>query len=196
MDWNLFITYSGYILFFLGAIFSICKIRYEIKKRKEYEEITSIRDKRFSIYKEFLSRIDQMNSELYDKQFSNESIKKINDVVEQIKINPENIIGYYDVIQYQANILFEWMRKYNKFLDELNQLRLVGSQELINLLDSYQKKVKEYLESTAQSLVMNAISLPGQFNLSVLENYSKNQEELNKIRKEIEQQMRIDIGNY
>ncbi len=123
MDWNLFLTYSGYILFILGAILSLYKIKYEVRKRKELEDVSSLREKRFMIYKEFLSKIDLMNSELYEKQFSEESLNKINGLIEQIKINPQNISGYYDIIQYQANILFEWIRKYNKHLDELNQIR-------------------------------------------------------------------------
>lgn len=195
MDWNLLLTYSGYVLFILGAIFSVYKIKYEIKKRKELEEISSLQDKRFSTYKDFLSKLDLMNSELYDKQFSEESTKKINGLIEQIKMNPKNISGYYDVIQYQANILFEWIRKYNKYLDELNQIRLVGSPELVATLDKYQSKVKDYLEANAQSLLMHQTSLPGQFDFSVVANYVKCQEELNTIRKNIEQQMRIDIGN-
>lgn len=195
MEWNLLITYSGYFLFVLGSILSIYKINYEVKKRKEYEEIASIREKRFSTYKEFLSKLDLMNSELYDKQFSEKSTRKINEVVEQIKANPLNLSGYYDVIQYQSTILFDWMRKYNKYLDELNQLRLVGSPELIKMLDDYQGKVKEYLDANAQSMLMHATSLPGHFDFSVISNYAKNQEELNKIRKDIERQMRNDIGN-
>lgn len=195
MDWSLFLTYSGYVLFILGTIFSVYKIRYETHKRKELEELLSMREKRFTIYKDFLSKLDVMNSELYDEQFNEASIRKINELIEQIKLNPENISGYYDIIQYQANILFEWIRKYNKYLDELNQIRLVGSKELVSMLDNYQTKVKDYLEANAQALLMYHTSLPGHFDFSVLSNYVKSQEELNNIRKNIEKQMRIDIGN-
>ena len=195
MNSNNLITYSGYILFVIGAILSFYKIKYEIKKRKESDELASIRDKRFCVYKDFLSKLDLMNSELYNKQFSEEVIKKANEVLERIKVNPLDISGYYDFIRYQANILFEWIRNYNKYLEELNQLRLVGSYELIILLDKYQDKVKGYLEANAQSMFMHQTSLPGHFDLSVVENYAKNLNELNEIRRQLEKQMRLDIGN-
>ena len=195
MNSDTLITYSGYILFIIGAILSFFKIKYEIKKRNESDELVSIRDKRFNIYKEFLSKLDLMNSELYYQQFSEEAIKKTNEIVEKIKINHLDISGYYDFIQYQANILFEWIRNYNKYLEELNQLRLIGSAELITLLDKYQDKVKGYLEANAQSMLMHQVSLPGHFDLTVVENYVNNLNELNEIRKQLGKQMRLDIGN-
>ena len=189
------IKYGGYILFFLGAIYSIFKIGYEVKKKKEYENLASIREKRFNTYKDFLSKLDLMNSELYNKQFGEESNKKAIEIIEGIKKNPNDLTSYYDYIQFQYQLLTEWMEKYNIYLDELNELRLVGSSEIINLLDEYQYKVKGYLETNAESMLMHSTNLPGSFDISVVSNYVKKQQELNDVRKEIESQMRKDIGN-
>jgi len=189
------IKYGGYVLFFLGAIYSIFKIRYEIKKKKEYENLASIREKRFNTYKDFLSKLDLMNSELYNKQYGEESTKKATEIIEGIKKNPNDLTSYYDYIQFQYQLLTEWMQKYNLYLDELNELRLVGSSEIINLLDKYQYKVKEYLEANAESMLMHSTNLPGSFDISVVSNYVTKQQELNDIRKKIELQMRKDIGN-
>ena len=186
------IKYGGYILFFLGAIYSIFKIGYEVKKKKEYENLASIREKRFNTYKDFLSKLDLMNSELYNKQFGEESNKKAIEIIEGIKKNPNDLTSYYDYIQFQYQLLTEWMEKYNIYLDELNELRLVGSSEIINLLDEYQYKVKGYLETNAESMLMHSTNLPGSFDISVVSNYVKKQQELND---EIESQMRKDIGN-
>jgi len=189
------IKYGGYILFFLGAIYSIFKIGYEVKKKKEYENLASIREKRFNTYKDFLSKLDLMNSELYNKQFGEESNKKAIEIIEGIKKNPNDLTSYYDYIQFQYQLLTEWMEKYNIYLDELNELRLVGSSEIINLLDEYQYKVKGYLETNAESMLMHSTNLPGSFDISVVSNYVKKQQELNDVRKKIESQMRKDIGN-
>ncbi|QOJ27754.1 MAG: hypothetical protein HRU80_02285 [Ignavibacteriales bacterium] len=189
------IKYTGYVLFILGAIYSLIKIRYEINKRKEYENLASIRDKRFIIYRSFLSNLDLMNSELYNKQYGEESMKKIFALFEEVKINPYNLSGYYNVMQFQAEILFEWMRKYNKYLDELNELRLVGSLEILSILDDYQNKSKEFLEANAKNIFMHTTSVPGNFDMSVLQSYTDNLMELNNIRRKLELQMRKDIGN-
>ena len=169
------IKYGGYILFFLGAIYSIFKIGYEVKKKKEYENLASIREKRFNTYKDFLSKLDLMNSELYNKQFGEESNKKAIEIIEGIKKNPNDLTSYYDYIQFQYQLLTEWMEKYNIYLDELNELRLVGSSEIINLLDEYQYKVKGYLETNAESMLMHSTNLPGSFDISVVSNYVKKQ---------------------
>lgn len=195
MSTDIWITYSGYILLVIGGIFSLYKIRYEITKRKEFEDIASIREKRFNVYKDFLSKLDLMNSELYSQQFSEESKLKANAVIEQVKNNPLNLDGYYEFIKYQTEIIMNFMENYNKYLDELNQLRLVSSKELLELLDKYQEKSKQYLEANGQSMIMHQINLPGQFDFDIISNYGKQLEELILIRKKMEQQMRIDIGN-
>lgn len=166
-----------------------------MKKKKEYENLTSIREKRFNVYKDFLSKIDLMNSELYDKQFSEESMNKASSVIEGIKISPYNLSAYYEFIQFQFQILLDWMRRYNKYLDELNELRLVGSPEILNILDEYQYKVKKYLEANAESLLMHTTSLPGNFDVAVVSNFASNLNDLTMIRKKLEAQMRKDIGN-
>jgi Txe/YoeB family toxin of Txe-Axe toxin-antitoxin module len=165
---------------------------FEIKQK--YEDEKGLRDKRYSVYKEYLTKLDTVNSTLYLNQNSEKMKQKVTEVFEQIKSNPNNLEKYFNLMKEQFDLIIDWMRENNKLLDEINAVKLVGSEKVFNILEDYQRITKESLEATAKFTFEVAFLGPGNFSLEAMMNYSQRYEELQTIKRELEKAMREDIG--
>ena len=148
-DW--IITYSGYILFIITSILAFIKIKVEANSRKkaelelikfkqEFDEKLVLREKRYQTYKEYLSKLDSINTGLYSQQFSEEMVDEINDAYDSIVKDPTDLSKYLEVMKKQSKFLLQWMRQQNTLLDEFNSFRLICSDEILSLINRSEER--------------------------------------------------------
>ncbi|MFA3782095.1 hypothetical protein ABRY23_03420 [Melioribacteraceae bacterium 4301-Me] len=166
-----------------------------VKIKHKYEDEKGLREKRYSVYKEYLTKLDTINSTLYLSQNCEKMRQKVVEVFEQVKSNPNNLDKYAEVMKEQFELIVEWIKENNKLLDEINAVKLVSSKKVFDILENYQKITKESLEATAGFTFEVAFMGPGNFSLDSMLNSTKKYEELQKIKLDLEKAMREDIGN-
>jgi len=162
--------------------------------KHQYEDEKGLREKRYTVYKEYLTKLDTINSTLYLSQNSDKMRKKAAEVFEQVKSNPNNFDKYAELMKEQFELIVDWMKENNKLLDEINAVKLVSSKKVFDILEDYQRITKESLEATAGFTFELAFLGPGNFSIDSMLNSTKKYEELQKIKLDLERAMREDIG--
>lgn len=162
--------------------------------KHQYEDEKGLREKRYSVYKEYLTKLDIINSTLYLNQNSEKMRQKAAEVFEQVKSNPNNLDKYVELMKEQFELIVDWMKENNKLLDEINAVKLVSSKKVFTILEDYQRITRESLEATAGFTFELAFFGPGNFSIDSMLNSTKKYEELQKIKLDLEKAMREDIG--
>jgi hypothetical protein len=162
--------------------------------KHQYEDEKGLREKRYTVYKEYLTKLDTINSTLYLSQNSDKMRKKAAEVFEQVKSNPNNFDKYAELMKEQFELIVDWMKENNKLLDEINAVKLVSSKKVFDILEDYQRITKESLEATAGFTFELAFLGPGNFSIDSMLISTKKYEELQKIKLDLERAMREDIG--
>lgn len=191
----------GYLIGALGLLASLVLYYLKYKAEKElvsikhkYEDGKDLREKRYSVYKEYLTKLDTINSTLYLNQNSDKMRQQIVEVFEQVKANPHNLDKYFNLMKVQFDLIIDWMRENNKLLDEINAVKLVGSKRVFDILEDYQRITKESLEANAGFMFDVAFLELGNFSIDSMMNNTKKYEELQSIKRDLEKAMREDIG--
>lgn len=191
----------GYLIATISMLVNLVLFYLKYKSDKElvsvkhkYEDEKGLREKRFIVYKEYLTKLDTINSTLYLNQNSEKMRQKLIEVFEQAKTNPQNLDKYFDLMKDQFDLIIDWMKENNKLLDEINAVKLVSSKKVFDILEDYQRITKESLEATAGFTLEIAFLGPGNFSIDSMMNYTKKYEELQKIKGDLEKAMREDIG--
>lgn len=198
---DLLITYSGYFLALISAGVNIWQRRQRRKATKQKE----IRERRFQVYSDYLSKIDEVNSKLYTAQFSEEMQNEMTELFRDMsraassdevseEEQDELQSRFTNLMVGNFELLTEWMEEQNKLLDEMNKVRLVASPEVADLLDDYSDAVQSVIQSSVGMPLEFAAKGPGNVNFETLLNYGQLMEELNRIKRELHSAMREDIG--
>ncbi len=195
------IRYSGYFLALIAFIFAI--IQHHLRRRteianlkfqQEHADETSRREKRFSVYREYLNKLDGINSKLSAGMSADMVAQETTAMLESIFNNPDDLSGVATYLAKIQQFSVTWAQEQNKALEELNGLRLVCSEPILSMLDDYADAARSYLQETSQMLqhmdVTNPQAMIKADKTKLMETYEK----LKKVRHQIEVQMRKDIG--
>jgi len=168
-----------------------------------YRKKADIRNRRFDIYHKSLTKIDELNERL-STVFRELLTVDLNRILEKILLNPED---FNNIIVERQNLLYdrisESMKIVSQTYSEFNALRLIASKETLRLLDSYQDIAGRQMQLNSE--IINSIELIrpdvsreetiAQISNSTLaKQMSSLQEESNKLRSDLEKQMRKDLG--
>ena len=198
---NPWLAFSGYII----AAVSIAANLWQVRLRRKADKEKEIRERRYEVYSEYLSKLDAVNSKLYTAQFSEEMQNDILDLFRQISeaASSESVSSeqaaelqsrFIGLMSKNFEIMSEWMEEQNKLLDELNKVRLVASDEVAELLDDYSDAVQSVIESSMGLPMEFAMKGPGHVDFETMLHYGKLMEELKRIKRELHSAMRRDIG--
>lgn len=168
-----------------------------------YKKKADIRNRRFDIYHKSLTKIDELNKRL-STMFRELLTVDLNRILEKILQNPAD---FNSTIVELQNLLYEKISESMKIVSqtysEFNALRLIASKETLTLLDSYQEIAIR--QARLNSEIINSIKLVrpdisreetiAQISNSTLtKQMASLQDESNRLRSDLEKQMRKDLG--
>jgi hypothetical protein len=198
---NIIITYSGFILALLSAVVAL--IQFMAKKKLELDKINlqkNISDEsnkqriRYETYKEYLSKLDEISSNLMKNISGEEMQSGIAEMFEGILQNPNDQQPIKEYFGKMNKFFSGWAREQARNLEELNGLRLVCSKEILNLLDDYESMVKSYINDVSEAMKNPNIFLKPDLNSPQILNQKTNYQKMLETRVLIEKAMRKDIG--
>jgi len=166
----------------------------EALKNKHLEEI-NLRNQRSEVYKNYFSKLDSINSELYQNQAKVISEEWPSFVENLINNRPQSLIQYQKMMKAAGNALFNWVENYNRLRDELTTIRLYGSTNVKAKLEIYEQKFQEVIQQTMLFPIVNILDNgleENNFDTSL--SYHKVYEELQILREELHNAMRLDLG--
>ena len=166
-----------------------------LRLRRKYESEAKLREMRFKVYREYLAKLDSIHENL--RLDFGEFNRIFQDVFESIL--QQNPAGK-PLIELQRH-LSEFSNKSigaaNQSVNELNGLRLVCSQSILNILDEYIKLAKEQLDESGHMLKSINFLIPSSF--SYIESFAAKNNfkhlRLDQLKSEIHLLMRQDIIN-
>ena len=163
-----------------------------------------LRTQRFAVYKEALDELDRLNQRL-STVFSELLVTDFQALLRNMLTAPpekltEHILGMNNILNTRIAQMNEII---NVMYSRLNTVRLVASEESIEILDEMRDNAARIL--AAQHDLMSSISLPRSpaeigdssrpvFSKPAMENLAKLQEIYAESRKRLEKQMRQDVG--
>ena len=196
---NPWITYSGYILALLALLGNFWQ--YWIKRKDD--EKRDLREKRYNICTEYFSKVDRVNTQLYQAQLSEELQEEMMEFMDLLtKVSsggtPEQALEvhqrYTSVMGKYSRTLAVWVKEQNILLDEINKVRLIASEEVAVLLERYGKAIEKIAESSIGLPIEMALGGLGQMDWGLVLNYGQLMEELKSIKSELYTAMRKDMG--
>jgi hypothetical protein len=209
---NPILTYSGFILALISALIAL--LQFNAKKKLELDKINlqkkineeSNKQKiRYETYKEYLTKLDEINSNLIKNISSEEMQSGIVETIGGILNNPNDLQPVKEYFDKMIKFYYGWAKEQARNLEELNGLRLVCSKEILNLLNDYERTVKNYTENVTEGIKNYTENVTeGIKNLEIFSNpnltstnFPNQKTNYNKIvetRALIESAMRKDIG--
>jgi hypothetical protein len=151
-------------------------------------------ERKWNVYREALKRIEAPDRDVYTNLSSDEVRAKYNSMSLQLISNPSDLAPYHNFIKQLGDLIFQWMTEKNRMLDELGELRLVASEQVLTLLDEYSNAIKVYLQASLAVNFLMMLSKPGQFDSAALQEYQKAHETVHHLRISLIGQMRKDLG--
>lgn len=195
--------YAGYLLAAASAVVTF--IQYRLRKKAEVEQIhirhkleekAAQRERRYATYKDYLGRLDNINSSIASNMTGEEMMEETETLMRSIteSDDPFNPAAFQRYFAKMNQFMQQWSREQNKALEELNGLRLVCSQSILDLLDDYTATAKTYLDTTT-SAMQNFNPLSPRVDEATAAELRRVHGDLQDIRRRIEKQMRQDIGS-
>lgn len=198
---NILVQYSGYIIGAISLLFGFLKHRQKrlleleiINLQKSIDDEASIRQKRYEVYREYLSKLDRINASITENLTSEELQRESALMFESIMSNPEDLAPFKNYMHKINQFSVQWNKQQNVLLEELNGLKLICSPDILELLDDYADSVKAYIDETVN--LINSIDIQSN-NFPDLMNADKLKALYNKmvsIKSKIQALMREDIG--
>ncbi|MEW6194628.1 MAG: hypothetical protein AB1521_05690 [Bacteroidota bacterium] len=199
---NILITYSGYFLFLLSL--ALAYFQYRGKKKIEYEKITmeceydeskTNKHIRYEAYKNYIYKIDYMNQRLLNNLQSEEVLEAAAEMNREVFANPSE----------SANVIQMYFNKFNKFIidwgneqyrmsEEFSGVKIVCSEQILELLDRYSIVTKEYVDLTLKYLTSYPLITVISQDSDEIKSMKNCYTQIISIRNQIVNQMRIDIG--
>ena len=195
------LTYSGFILALISSFVAV--LQFKAKKKLELDKINlqkKINDEsnkqkiRYETYKEYLSKLDDINSNLMKNISGEEMQSAISEMYEGILKNPNDQQPIKEYLDKMNKFFSGWAREQARNAEELNGLRLVYSNEILGLLDNYESMVKNYLNDVAEAMKNPDIFLKPDLNSPNVSHQKTNYQKMLETRTLIEKAMRKDIG--
>ena len=199
---KILITYSGYFLFLLGLVLAYFqyrgkkKIEHEkIKMEREYDEMKTNKQIRYEAYKNYIYKIDNMNQRLMNNLQSEEVLEAAAEMNREIFANPSE----------SANAIQKYFNKFNKFIidwgneqyrmsEEFSGVKIVCSEQILELLDRYAIVTKEYVDVTLKYLTTHPLITVINQESDEVKLMKNCYAQIVSIRNQIVNQMRIDLG--
>src|SRR5690606_19214321 len=111
-------------------------------------------ERRYSTYKEYLSKLDSINSAIASNMTGEEMLQETEVLMRSIteSEDPFNPAAFQRYFGKMTQFVQQWAREQSKALEELNGLRLVCSEPILGLLDDYTTSAKAYLDVTTSAI--------------------------------------------
>ena len=198
---DILVTYSGYALAVLAGLFGLSQLQQRIKADKElqearhkYESAEGLRERRYKVYVDYISKLDELNSKLMQDLSGELIVEELTKMFNAFLDDPNDKTPIRNFMVKMNTITANWGAARTKALEELNALRLTCSQPILQMLNEYEVLTKELLESLSNLMKnLNFQSpqlIPPEATAAVNDRY----ERLRQVTKQIEHQMRIDVG--
>lgn len=184
------LVYSVYVVALLSLLFNL----FQYWLRRKDNELVARREKRYEVYKEYLSKLDSASSRLYQAQASEEVMEGWSTYFEKLLAGEDIVEEFGRLIMLNFESTRVWMMEQNKLLEEINAVRLVGGTEVNSLLDEYTQAVQSLKEATASLPFEIIAGGPGHFPAETAQAYGSAYESLEGIRSKLHTAMRKDIG--
>ncbi|MBN1532117.1 MAG: hypothetical protein JXA20_05605 [Spirochaetes bacterium] len=186
--------YSNFVKIFLGIAGAVgWFIAFRIKR------VYSKKDKRLMIYSDALERLEKISqtySQAYTKEFANASTELYISILKNPNDSTNQLINYLRVIQKLSE---KGMDIASDMFTQFTKFRLVASKESIRLFDIYRNESTSFANKILemQKGMIGSLSNPEaiqQHQNNLMMEYQRKGEELGKHYKQLEDQMRKDVG--
>ena len=199
--YNIMITYSGFILFFLSSIFAFLQYRGKkkleidkIKLQQEYESKKIEKQLRFNTYMQYISKIDALNHKLQNNLKSEELLKASSEMNLKVLTDPNNsplaIKEYMDKVN---RFLAEWGTEQYRTTEELSGVKLVCSDSIFNMLEEYSLVAKDYVDNTLAFMGKFQFQYPINKDAPEIISFKNKYDRMVQLRSELVNAMRKEI---